>query len=154
MLFLIFNQNDQVNAASKYTFKNNVANLTDIKITITKTKVIQPGKKGNEYGDKPIFAIWYKTKNKTGKDIDPISAWIAVFKAYQDNNKNYVNELDMSGAPDERYYNTQLKRIKKGGTVTNAISYQLSDKKTPVKLVATKGYDEKKLGSKTYKIKK
>lgn len=154
MLFLIFNQSSQVNAATKYSFKNNVATLIDINITIIKTKVIQPGKKGNEYGDKAIFAIWYKTKNKTGKKIDPFSAWIAVFNAYQDNKKNYLNELDISVAPDEKYFNTQFKNIKKGRTLTNAISYELSDKKTPVQLVATKGYDGIKLGSKKYKIKK
>ena len=153
MVFSIFFFVDQANAATKYQFKNNVATLTDIKITITKTKVIKPGKKGNEYGDKPIFAIWYKVKNITGKNIDPTTAWIAVFEATQDTSKNYVNELNVVGNPDAKYYDTQLKRIKKGGTLANAIAYELKNTKTPVKLTAYKGIGGKKLGSKTYKIK-
>lgn len=153
-LSIVFlSDHNEVNAATKYQFKNNTATLTDITITITKTKVIKPGKKGNEYGDKPIFAIWYKVKNKTGKDIDPITAWIVTFKATQDTSKNYVNELDVASNPDEKYFNTQLKRIKKGGTLANAISYELTNTKTPVKLTAYKGIGGKKLGSKTYKIK-
>lgn len=140
-------------AKKKYYFKDNVAKLQDVKIVITKTKVIKVGQKGNEYGDKPIIAFWYKTTNITGKSIDPITAWLVVFDAYQDNNKNYLNKLDVSGAPDEKYYDTQLKKIKKGGTVTNAIAYELSDKKTPVTLVATKGYDGVVLGKKKYRVK-
>lgn len=137
----------------KYYFKDNKLVMSDIDINITNTKVIQPGETGNEYGDKPIIAFWYTTKNKSDKDIDPTAAWISAFKAVQDNDKNKVNELDVGSLPDNKYLDSQTETIKKNGTVENAISYELDDTTTPVKLSATKGYDGTKLGTMTYNIK-
>ncbi|USS93959.1 DUF5067 domain-containing protein (plasmid) [Fructilactobacillus ixorae] len=138
---------------NNYYFKNNVAKLHDEKIEITKTKVINPGEEGNQYGDKPIIAFWYKTTNYTDKKIDPISAWESVFEAYQDNNKNQENKLNVGMLPDEKYLDSQTQAIKKNGTVENAISYELSDTTTPVQLKASKGIDGKALGDQTYKLK-
>ncbi len=67
-------------------FKDNEVKIEDLKINITETKVIPVGEKGNEYGDKPVFAIWFNTTNLSDKDIDPGSAWFAVFTVIQDNN--------------------------------------------------------------------
>ncbi|MFJ7183889.1 DUF5067 domain-containing protein [Lysinibacillus xylanilyticus] len=134
-------------------FKDNEVKIEDIKIKITETKVIPVGEKGNEYGDKPVFAIWYDTTNLTDKDIDPTSAWAAVFTAIQDNNPNSVNELEVGPSPDDRFLDTQLETIKKGGTVQDAIAYVLDDLETPVTLVATKGLMGEELGKQDFEIK-
>jgi len=136
----------------KYYFKNNKLAIRDLDIEITQTKVIQPGETGNEYGEKPVIAFWYKTTNKTDKEIDAMTAWIAVFKAVQDNNSNTVNELEVASLPDSKFQDTQSQTIKKNGTTENAIAYTLSETTTPVKLNATKGIGGDKLGSMTYKL--
>lgn len=134
-------------------FKDNEAKLIDLKIKITETKVIQPGETGNEYNEKPVFAIWYETTNLSDKDIDPTTAWVAVFEAVQDNNPNAVNTLEVGGLPDEQFLDSQLETIKKDGTVPNAIAYELDDLETPVTLIAAQGIGGEKLGEQNFKIK-
>lgn len=78
--------------------------------------------------------------------------WIRYFNAYQDNNPNAENKLNVGSLPDSAFLDSQMSKIKKGGTVSNAMAYELSDTKTPVKLVATTpGGDE--VGSMTIKLK-
>lgn len=139
--------------AAEYYFKDNKVNIRDLSIEITQTKVIPVGETGNEYGEKPVIAFWYKTTNKTNKEIDPGSAWIAVFKAVQDNDKNSVNELDMGSLPDDRFLDSQSENIKKDGTVENAVAYELDDTTTPVKLIANQGIGGKDLGEQTFNLK-
>ncbi len=134
------------------TFKDGVASLVDIDIKITKHAVIQPGQPGNEYGDQPVIAFWYDTTNKTGKDIDPTTAWMAVFSAIQDNDPNMENKLQVASLPDEQYLNTQTNKIKQGGTVSNAVAYTLTDTTTPVTLVATQGIAGDEIGKQDYAI--
>lgn len=137
--------------ASTY-FKDNKLVNKDYDIDITQTKVIQVGETGNEYGEKPVIAFWYKVTNKTNKEIDAMTAWIAVFKAVQDNNSNTVNELEVASLPDDRFLDTQSQTIKKNGTVEDAVAYTLSDTTTPVKLTAENIVTGKSLGSMTYKL--
>lgn len=137
----------------KYYFKNGIVKIHDLQIEITKEKVIKVGEKGNEYGEKPVLAIWYKVTNLTDKEIDPTTAWVAVFEAIQDNDKNAVNKLEVGSLPDERFLDSQLETIKKNGTVENAIAYELDDLKTPVKLIATQGVGGKELGEQIFEIK-
>ena len=134
-------------------FKDNVAKIEDLMIEITETKVIQPGDEGNEYGEKPVLAIWYETTNFTDKDIDPITAWIAVFTAIQDNDPNMINELNVGSLPDESHLDTQMNTIKKNGTLENSIAYELDDLETPVTLVANQGLMGDELGRQDYEIK-
>lgn len=134
-------------------FKDGEAKLNDLKIKITETKVIQPGEPGNEYGEKPVFAIWYDTTNLSDKDINPSTAWIAVFTAIQDNDPNAINELEVGMLPDESHLDTQLETIKKDGTVSNSIAYELDDLETPVTLVATQGIMGDELGRQDYNVK-
>lgn len=134
-------------------FKDNEVKIVDLKINITETKVIQPGEIGNEYGEKPVFAIWYDTTNLSDKDIDPITAWIAVFTAIQDNNPNAVNELNVGSLPDDSFLDSQMETIKKDGTVKNAIAYELDDLETPVTLVANQGISGDELGRQDFNIK-
>lgn len=133
-------------------FKDNEAKLIDLKINITETKIIQPGEVGNEYGEKPVFAIWYETTNLSDKDIDPMTAWIVVFEAIQDNNPNAINTLEVASLPDEQYLDSQLETIKKDGTVANAVAYELDDLETPVTLVATQGIGGEKLGEQKFDV--
>lgn len=134
-------------------FKDGEAKLEDLKINITETKVIPVGEKGNEYGEKPVYAIWYSTTNLSDKDIDPTIAWSAVFTAIQDNNPNSVNKLEVGMLPDDKFLDTQLETIKKDGTVENAIAYELDDLETPVTLVANQGVSGKELGKQDYEVK-
>lgn len=144
---------DETEESKDVYFKDNEAKLNDLIIKITETKVIQPGEPGNEYGEKPVFAIWYETTNLTDKEIDPTTAWAAVFTAIQDNDPNAVNELEVGMLPDESHLDTQLEVIKKDGTVENSIAYELDDLETPVTLVATQGLAGKELGRAEYEIK-
>lgn len=135
------------------TFKDGVLTTSEVKIVITKHKVIPVGAKGNEYGDKPVIAFWYRITNLTDKEKDP-TEWIFDFSAYQDNNPNAENELEVAGLPDDRFLDTQTENIKKGGTVENAVAYELDDLTTPVELVANDslGFGDD-LGRMTFELK-
>lgn len=134
-------------------FKDNEAKIEDLKIKITETKVIPAGEPGNEDGEKPVFAIWYEVTNFTDKEIDPSTAWIAVFTAVQDNDPNAVNELELGSLPDENHLDTQLEKIKKDGTVENSVAYELDDLEIPVTLVASQGAMGEEIGRQEYEIK-
>lgn len=141
-------------ATPKYYYKNGTVKIHDLKVKITKTQVIQVGDKGNEYGEKPVLAIWYDTTNYTDKEIDPTSAWMAVAtKVVQDNNKNSENTLEVGSLPDDAFLDSQTENIKKNGTVSNAVAYELDDTTTPVKITFSQGMDGKTLGTQTYNIK-
>lgn len=138
---------------SKPGFSNGTAVLDDVTIQITDHKVIQKGEKGNEYGDKPVIAFWYKTTNKSDKEVSPLMSWMAVFNAFQDNDPNKENKLSVGMLPDSNFRDSQMANIKKNGTVENAIAYELTDTTTPVQLVANKGVFGEKLGEQTFEIK-
>ncbi|WP_102029152.1 DUF5067 domain-containing protein [Salirhabdus sp. Marseille-P4669] len=144
---------EETNEQSELYFKDNVAKLRDLKIEITDTKVIPVGETGNEYGDQPVLAIWYKTTNLSEKDINPTTAWLAVFEAVQDNDPNAVNTLDVGSLPDSQFRDSQLQTIKQDGTVENAVAYKLDDLETPVTLIATQGIMGEKLGEQVIEIK-
>lgn len=55
--------------------------------------------------------------------------------------------------PDERFGESQMEKIKMGGTVANAISYELDDTTTPVKLVAGGMFGDSEIGSMTFELK-
>ena len=147
------NINKEMETNDEVYFKDNEVKLNDLKIKITETKVIQSGETGNEYGEKPVFAIWYETTNLSDKEIDPTTGWMVVFEAVQDNNPNAVNTLEVGGLPDDQFLDSQLETIKKDGTVKNAVAYELDDLETPVTLVATQGMGGDKLGEQIFNIK-
>ncbi len=111
------------------------------------------GDEGNEYGDAPVIAFWYNITNTSGKDIDPMSAWICTVKAVQDNDPNMVNELQVASLPDSRFLDSQMATIKAGGTVENAMAYTLTDTETPVELTATDGMFGSEIGSQVFELK-
>lgn len=124
-------------AADGPSFADNVLTMDDYTITITDYKVIQPGETGNEYGEVPVIAFWYDTTNVADEDgLDPTSAWVMSFEVVQDNDPNAVNTLNMGMLPDEQFMDSQLQQIKVGGTVSNAVAYELDDTTTPVTVTA------------------
>lgn len=135
----------------KSSFVDGILTTPESIIKITKVKVIPAGKKGNEYGHKPVIAYWYTTTNVDGSKTDPTTAWIFSFNAFQDNNPNAENKLKIAGLPDDKFLDSQLENIKKGGTVANAVAYELDDTKTPVELVAGAFLGDE-IGRMTYKL--
>ena len=133
------------------TFENGVLTTRDLKIRITRYKVIKAGKKGNEYGKKPVIAFWYRTTNRSGAKVDPTD-FLFNFTAYQDNNPNAENKLEVGSLPDERFGESQMESIKRGGTVENAVAYELDDLVTPVDLVATDGLVGEVIGKAAYNL--
>lgn len=145
---------DTGESTSGYSFKDNVLTSQDVKIEITDYKVIPVGETGNEYGEKPVIAFWYKTTNLSGnEDVSPLAVWTAMFTCVQDNDANAVNELEAASLPDERFLDSQMETIKKDGTVESAVAYNLDDTETPVTLKATQGIGGADLGEQTYNIK-
>ncbi|MDO4271945.1 MAG: stalk domain-containing protein [Candidatus Saccharibacteria bacterium] len=145
---------DGIPESQGYYFKDNTLVAEDVKIEIVNYAVIPVGKDGNLHGKKPVIAFWYNTTNLTGKSMTPISAWFAMFTAIQDNNPNAINELDVGLLPDVSFSDSQSEKIKKGGTVLNAIAYELDDDTTPITLKATRGLLGEDLGEQTFEIKK
>lgn len=137
---------------SEYYFADNVLVTANFKIEITDYKVIQPGDAGNEYGEKPIIAFWYNTTNISGEETDPMTAWIFSFTAIQDNDPNMINELEVGMHPDDTLLDNQMATIKQGGTIANAMAYELDDLTTPVTLTASVDFGFSELGTQTFEI--
>ena len=135
------------------SFADNKVITKDYTIEITNWKIIQPGDEGNEYGDEPVIAFWYTTTNTSGKDINPMMAWIMVMEAVQDNDPNMVNKLDVAALPDSSFLDSQMASIKAGGSVESAMAYTLTDLETPVELTATDGAFGQNLGTQQFDIK-
>lgn len=139
-------------AAPESTFEDSVLTTPEVTIKITDVKTIAVGEEGNEYGEKPVIAFWYDTTNVSGDSVDPL-VWISYFSAFQDNNPNAENELQPGMLPDQQFGESQMEKIKEGGTVANAVSYELDDITTPVKLVASGNLGMSEIGSMTFELK-
>lgn len=137
---------------ARESFEGGVFIGPDFTIKITDHKVIPKGAEGNEYGDKPVIAFWYEITNTSDDDVTPTD-FVFVFKAIQDNNADSINELEVGGMPDDDFLDSQLEKIKKGGTVESAVAYELDDLETPVRLVASLDLGFTELGSEIYKLK-
>lgn len=139
-------------ASSTSSFADGVLTTPDMKIVITDHKVIPVGAPGNEYGTKPVLAFWYSITNLTDKKLDPTTGWIGTITAIQDNNPNAVNKLNVGSLPDQAFLDTQLEDIKNGGTVQNAVAYELTDATTPVELVASDDLGMTTIGKLSYPV--
>lgn len=134
------------------SFEDGTLVTPDMKIVIIDHKTIAVGEKGNEYGEKPVIAFWYKITNLSDKDVTPLD-FITTFTAYQDNNPNAENQLEVGSLPDDRFLDSQMENVKKGGTVENAMAYELDDETTPVDLVASNDLGMSELGKASYTLK-
>jgi len=130
-------------------FKNNTARLDDLKIKITNTKVIKVGEPGNEYGYKPVLAIWHEITNLGDDQTNAVKAWAKVFTAKQDTD----SELNVGYNPEYDYLDTEMAEISKGEKVKNAIAYELNDLETPVTLIARNGLNGEVIGEQIFDIK-
>lgn len=139
-------------ASSDASFTDNVLTLPEYTVTITDAKKIAVGQPGNEYGEKPVIAFWYEVTNTSDDAIDPTTAWIGTFTAIQDNDPNAVNELNVASLPDAQFLDSQLQDIKNGGTVANAVAYELDDETTPVELVASNDLGMTEIGRATFTL--
>ncbi|WP_270354432.1 DUF5067 domain-containing protein [Microbacterium testaceum] len=134
------------------TFVDNVLTAEDVTITITDTKTIAAGEPGNEYGDAPVIAFWYDITNKqSAREVTP-NDFLFYFNAFQDNDPNVLNELQVAGLPDDQFLESQMAKIKEGGTASNAVAYTLSDTTTPVDLVASTDFGQTEIGKATFTL--
>ncbi|MEV8265742.1 MULTISPECIES: DUF5067 domain-containing protein [unclassified Microbacterium] len=143
---------EEAETTSGASFSDNVLTLPEYTIKITDTKMIAVGQPGNEYGEKPVIAFWYEVTNTSDQPTDPSTAWIGTFTAIQDNDPNAVNELNVGMLPDQQFLDSQIQDIKKGGTVANAVAYELDDETTPVELVASNDFGMTEIGSATFTL--
>lgn len=132
------------------SFVDGVLVTDDVRIEITEHRVIPVGAPGNEYGKGPVIAFWYSVTNVSGKETDATTAFMFAINAYQDNDPNAENKLNVALLPDAQFRDSQLQKIKKGGTVQNAIAYELDDETTPVDLIATDGLFGGEIGTTRY----
>ncbi|GGO16313.1 hypothetical protein GCM10010980_12550 [Corynebacterium marinum] len=132
--------------ATEY-FVDGVLERDDVTIRITDVRKIAVGEPGNEHGDTPVIAFFYDITNKSDEGVTANSKWIFAFDAVQDNDPNIVNKLDVAGHPDPATQDTQSAEIKPGGTISNAVAYELTDETTPVELIA-----DDDLGTQTFPI--
>ena len=137
--------------AGDTSFVDGVLTTPEMKIVIADYKVIQPGNRGNEYGEKPVIAFWYKITNLSGGDVSPMN-WLYVFTAYQDNTPNAENGIGVGSFPDDAFLDSQTETIKEGGTVENAMAYERDDPTTPVELVASDDLGMTEIGRETYSV--
>lgn len=139
-------------APAAATFVDNVLTAEDVTITITDTKTIAVGEPGNEYGDAPVIAFWYDITNKqSAREVTP-NDFLFYFNAFQDNDPNVLNKLQVAALPDEQFLESQMAKIKEGGTASNAVAYTLSDTTTPVDLVASTDFGQTEIGKATFTL--
>lgn len=147
---------DFVESADDAYFDGTILKGNTYSVKITDHKVIPVGEPGNEYGENPVIAFWFDTLVSPDYDnstpIDPNTAWIMNFTAVQDNDPNMVNELNVGMLPDEQFLDSQMAQIKPGGTVSSAMSYELTDAETPVTLTASSFLGDE-FGSMDFEIK-
>lgn len=126
-------------AEGEFTFVDGVLQGKGVKFEITGHQVIAAGAEGNEYGDKPLLVIEYTTTNEGATSEVTPDLFLFAFDAYQDNDPNAVNELEIGYASNlyDKYGDTGHQAIKQGGSVPNAVAYKLDDTTTPVDLVAS-----------------
>ena len=66
---------------------------------------------------KSRYGLLVQDPHVCGEKIDRRRLWIFAFKAFEDNNHNRENELDIGTSLDEKCLDSQMENIKKGGTV-------------------------------------
>lgn len=120
------------------TFEYDTLTSPHLRMTVTESKVIQPGEPGNEYGEAAVLVFWYETTNVSGQEVSPLTAWFTHFRVFQDQGDGtQPAELTLGMPPETDLAETQSVTIPEGETVRNAVAYTLLDLETPVELVAS-----------------
>lgn len=107
--------------------------------------------------DKIVFKYIVKNKDMSVADCAPMSIWLQVFTAIQDNESDFMNVLQYSYIENEyseyyEEYNKSALGIKKGGEVSTVEVFELTDTKTPVDLVVLDVGIEEELLKATCKV--
>ena len=126
------------NEKQKVGFENNVLTTDKMQIKIKDYKVIPADKKGNSSSynkGNPIITFFYDVTNFSDEDIDTTEAWYDGFEAYQGENEEVSNRLDL-GFNDEEL--TAFNVAKKNETASGVHSYILKNLESPVFLKARK----------------
>ena len=146
-------EKSEESSKSEYYFSNGVLQSEDVKIVITDYKIVEAGAEGNELGEKPAIVFYYDITNLTGNEsVTAATGWMAMFDAIQDNDPNNVNTLDVGWYFDAANTIDGYATIKKDGTVSYYMSYELDDDTTPVVLKASRGIGGEFLGEQSYDI--
>lgn len=132
------------------TFDGTVYEDDEARIEITGYEVLEVGSEYNKYGDVPLVCFKFNVTNLSDGDVSASGKWIDTFRAYQDNDPNFLNELNVGSQENSAYHDTGFAKIKKGGTVEDVMTYELDDEETPVTLVASYRWEE--IGSKDFDI--
>lgn len=119
---------------SSGSYSDRTLTTKDCTIKITDYKVIHEGDEGyEEFNEGPVIVFWFDITNVSGEELEA-SDWISYVEAYQDNDPNIENKLDMGYYIDEATNDNSFQKIKKGGTVHDCYTYKLTDDTTPVTL--------------------
>ncbi|HHC5413936.1 TPA: DUF5067 domain-containing protein [Staphylococcus aureus] len=140
---------------NKAQFKNDTLVLDQVVLKIKDVFLIND--KDNKKSKKKLIAFKYEVKSKVDDDkITSTNVWIASMSATQDS-KDTVNKLEMDITPNTgklgEWNKHSFDKIKKGGTAKGLVTYQLQND-NEVTLHATKGSEDKKLGTKKIDISK
>lgn len=122
----------------------------EARIEIIGCEILEVGSEYNKYGDVPLVCFKFNVTNLSDWDVSASGKWIDTFRAYQDNDPNFLNELDVGSQENRAYHDTAFASIKKGGTVESVMTYELDDMETPITLVASYRWEE--IGSKDFDI--
>ncbi|ALM56688.1 DUF5067 domain-containing protein [Staphylococcus equorum] len=129
------------------SLEDKTAKLDDVNVEILNAEYLPKGT--YEYQESPQLAVEYEVKNKSDKEITPLTGWFAAFEATQDG-EDTVRKLDVGMTPNtdkyQSYVDTQSDNIKKDGTAKGAVALDLKDTETPVVLTAHKGVGGEELG--------
>ena len=134
-----------------YYVEGDTAVLQDCTIKITDYKILKAGEGANAYGKNPVIVFYFDMTNNSQKEITPAVEWPLCVKVIQDNDPNKVNELSPGVLIGEPAADTQLDKIKVGGTVGCAISYELTDLTTPVDVYFSNSAFSESVGSMQFK---
>ena len=128
----------------KYYFDGKIADLNGAKIKITGVHFYDSA---SDLGyDKQEIVFDYQITNKSGKNINANSSWLAVFKAYQDGEELNIGNLPADTT--QQILNNQTKTIKKGETVKCRIAYELNGSE---KVILKATHNDKQIGKKSFK---
>lgn len=132
------------------TFDGTVYEDDEARIEIIGYEILEVGSEYNKYGDVPLICFKFNVTNLSDWDVSASGKWIDTFRVYQDNDPNFLNELNVGSQENSAYHDTAFASIKKGGTVESVMTYELDDMETPITLVASYRWEE--IGSKDFDI--
>ena len=152
------NTREKIEANS--SFANNILENDEVKIEVTKWEVLAPGEYGNLNRSRPIVVFWYTITNKDDNSTNGMNVkfeWEYQFKLFQDNDPDYIDYFDFSDSATLYDDNDKFDLcedgldLKIGESASSLVGYELSDKETPITMIARSKYG-RELGSVEFDI--